>query len=208
MPVQVWRDPRRECVKSNLPWNPERSGTMKRTLLLSAAIVLFALVFFVGLCVAGESVTKPVKIMWTGTVYLVSVDAPTCSGEKYQYINTAKGVSTIFGEADYLSGYCGHVDVDSQNNVIFSGDGWGIVTAANGDQAHLLIHIVVNLTTHAFAQTEEFIGGTGRFEGVSGLTSSTGTSADAPDTFPYGFGVFDIPGTWQATTTGSITFGE
>ena len=177
---------------------------MKKTLLLSTAIVLFSLIFFAGVCVAGGAVTKPLKIMWTGTAYVVGLGSPYegCDGE-IRVVNTGTGVSTLSGQCEWFSVYCGTYDKEGN----FEGTGWGIVTAANGDKGYAEIEL--NLSARGeISQTETFIGGTGRFEGMSGNTSSTGTIT-GPGTFPYTAPVhaqlLDYPSNWQATSVGTYT---
>jgi len=175
---------------------------MKRTLFLSAAIVLSALVFFAGLCVAEGPVTKSLKTMWTGTAYVVGIGVigDPCDG-RVLVVNTATGVSTLTGQSEWFSEYCG--DFSGEN---FSGEGWGIFTAANGDKGFATITIEV--TGNDISQQETFIGGTGRFEGMTGDTTSTGTvigDGEFPDATVYPYLIIP-PSNWQATTTGSFTF--
>lgn len=181
---------------------------MKRTLLLSTPIVLFSLVFFAGLCVAGEPVTKSLKTMWTGTAYVVGIGfiGDQCDG-RVLVVNTGTGVSTLTGQSEWFSEYCG--DFSGENNENFSGEGWGIFTAANGDKGFATI--TITLTGKDIFQQETFIGGTGRFEGMTGDTTSTGTvigDGEFPPftsltVYPH---LLTPPSNWQATTTGSFTF--
>ena len=40
---------------------------MKRLFSITVVMLLFSVMFFVGVCVAGGPVTKPLKAKWTGT---------------------------------------------------------------------------------------------------------------------------------------------
>jgi len=183
-------------------------NAMKKTLLLSTATVLFSLIFFAGLCVAGGPVTKPIKTMWTGTAYVVGIGVigDQCDG-RVLVVNIATGVSTLTGQSQWFSEYCG--DFSGESNENFSGEGWGIFTAANGDKGFATITITLN--DKEFWQEETFIGGTGRFEGMTGDTTSAGTvigDGEFPPftsltVYPH---LLDAPSNWQATTTGSFTF--
>jgi hypothetical protein len=59
---------------------------------------------------------------------------------------------------------------------LFVEHGQYVHTAANGDQAYGTSEIVVNVVTGAMTFTAEATGGTGRFAGVSGEVSGTGTA--------------------------------
>jgi len=176
---------------------------MKKTLLLSTAVVVFSLIFFAGVCIAGGPVTKPVKIMWTGTAYGVGFGSPydDCNG-KLRFINIGTGVSTLSGAVQWFADYC-----VTPTSTGFIGAGWGIVTAANGDKAYAKISIETD--DGAISQTETLVGGTGRFEGMTGDSTSTGI-VTGYGTYTYDYDpsledalLLEAPTEWQATSTGT-----
>jgi hypothetical protein len=178
---------------------------MKRTLALTTVLFLFSTLFIVGVCAAGNQVTKPLTGEWTGTLYNVGVCPYDAS--RILTVNVGDGVASGLGSSKFLFVYC----VDSK----LTGYGWGIITTANGDKLHLSISnlsVVIpenpeNPTT--WSEEEEIVGGTGRFENASGGSLSQGTWTD---------GVAEFPGTsyppplllpargWVGTTIGEITF--
>jgi hypothetical protein len=175
-------------------------NTMKRLFVISTTVVLCSVFFFAVVCVAGE-VTKPAHVRWSGTAYIVGGN-PYCGSTQILVINTGEGLSSLSGKSTWLSAYCGAYT----SPTTFEGEGWGIMTVANGDKAYADIEITIE--SGQFTEIETFIDGTGRFEGMSGITTTTGSIIDAPETFPVGTypQVLENPANWEATSTGSLTF--
>jgi len=187
---------------------------MKKSFAITVVMLLSSAMFLVGVCVAGppeSTPTKPFVAQWTGTLYNVGVCVPDTS--KVLTINFGQGSATLLGPASFVFMYC----VDP---ITLSGEGWGIVTTANGDK---LFSKITNLavefgdpgTPTIWREDEEILGGTGRFENARGDSKSSGilTSAEG---FPVGFTVpppvllANPPDTgiqnWIGTTKGEIRF--
>jgi len=170
-------------------------------------------VFFVVVCEGADPVTKPFNAMWTGTVYVSERCADPnftspIQGPIFQTINVGKGVSTLSGKSDWFSVVCFYFT----SGTAMAGSGWGIVTAANGDMLHVRIQNTVDLSKDPpeWAETETTVGGTGRFEGATGIGESGGTWTLGTDPFPYGSGILpgllQSPQGWEGTTEGELTF--
>jgi hypothetical protein len=187
---------------------------MKKSFAITVVVLLSSAMFLVGVCVAGppeSTPTKPFVAQWTGTLYNVGVCVHDIS--KVLTVNFGQGSATVLGPASFVFMYC----VDP---ITLSGEGWGIVTTANGDK---LYSKITNLTVEfgnpgtptLWREDEEVLGGTGRFENARGDSKSTGilTSAEG---FPVGFTVpppmlLAIPPdtgiqNWIGTTTGELRF--
>lgn len=180
---------------------------MKRVFAITVVLFLSSAMFFVVLCGAGDLVTRPSKIMWTGIVYVLGPSA-ACPAGSVLSVNVGKGVSTLSGESDWFSGACLHpVSATS-----LAGSGWGILTASNGDRLHASTDLTVDLskTPVEWFETELFVGGTGRFEGATGGTDSHGTWTSGTDLFPSGSSIspllFQVPHGWVGTSEGEVTF--
>jgi hypothetical protein len=187
---------------------------MKKSFAITVVVLLSSAMFLVGVCVAGppeSTPTKPFVAQWTGTLYYVGVCVPDTS--KVMTVNFGQGSATVLGPASFVFMYC----VDP---ITLSGEGWGIVTTANGDK---LFSKITNLTVEfgdpgtppIWREDEEVLGGTGRFENARGDSISSGilTSAEG---FPVGFTVpppmllANPPDTgvrnWIGTTIGELRF--
>jgi hypothetical protein len=186
---------------------------MKKSFAITVVVLLSSAMILVGVCKGADPVTKPSKAIWTGTIYVSERCAdPNFTGPPsapiFQTINVGKGVSTLSGKSDWLSVICGYFTSETT----MAGSGWGIVTAANGDTLHVRIESTVDLSTvpPKWAETETVVGGTGRFEGATGISESEGTWTLGTDPFPYASGI--LPGLlrppqgWEGTTEGEITF--
>ena len=189
---------------------------MKRLFAISVVMLLYSAMFFVVVCTGADPVTKPLKAMWTGTLYI----SPNCadpgfqvpfpfSPPVFQVINVGKGVSTGSGESDWLSVICTYFT--SADLSTMAGSGWGLVTAANGDTIHAQVELTVDRSTDPprWTETETFVGGTGRFEGATGRSDSGGTWT-VTDPFPSVPGIppqlLKAPQGWVGTSIGEITF--
>ncbi len=140
---------------------------MKRLFAITVVVLLSSAIFFLVPCAAGDPVTKPVKITWTGILYSFT-SSESCPAGTFQSINIAKGLSTLYGESDWLGVYC----LRFASATSITGSGWGILTAANGDQVHALIDVTVDLSKNPveWSETEFIVGGTGKFEGATGTS--------------------------------------
>lgn len=184
---------------------------MKKSFAITVVVLLSSAMFLVGVCVAGppaSTPTKPFVGQWTGTLYNVGVCVPDIG--KVLTVNFGQGSATVLGPASFVFMYC----IDP---ITLSGEGWGIVTTANGDKLYSKItNLTVTLgTPTTWSEHEELLGGTGRFENVRGDTDSSGIWTTA-DGFPIGFTVpppvlLTIPPdtgvqNWIGTTIGELRF--
>ncbi|MBE0568305.1 MAG: hypothetical protein IH577_01330 [Deltaproteobacteria bacterium] len=195
---------------------------MKRLFSTTVVMLLSFAMFFVLVCEGADPMTKPFNAMWSGTLYVSERCADpiltgTPSAPIFQTINVGKGVSTLSGKSDWLSVICGYFT----SGTTMAGSGWGIMTAANGDTLHILIESTVDLSTvpPKWAETETVVGGTGRFEGATGISESEGTWTSGTNLFPCEPiaappyfqcitppRLFQPPQGWEGTTEGEITF--
>lgn len=162
---------------------------MKRIFAITAVMLLSTAMFFVVVCAGADSVTKSTKGTWSGIGY--NVGQGNCAPGLLQTMSIGKGVMTLTGESEWFSLGC--LDPATGNGL-----GTAVITAANGDVLYLMINIQLvpeTVDSGNWFQTEQIIGGTGRFEGSTGDGSSSGT---------YKFiGAIDV---WAGTNEGEITF--
>jgi hypothetical protein len=134
-------------------------------------------------------VERPFKGTWIGgsTFYFPS----TCPADKpLLAIATAKGIATLTGPGEYDSTYC----CNPTNGECV---GTGKITAANGDEIHLTLIHYFDPVSGDWNQIEEIIGGTGRFQGATGRSTSSGTSTMIPGT---------NTDTWEGKDEGVISY--
>jgi hypothetical protein len=186
---------------------------MKKSFTITVVVLLFSAMFLVGVCVAGDPVTKPFKAQWSGAYYAVGPCAdpdPNLPPRAFQVLNVGKGVATITGESEFVSVYC-----SAFTSATFAvSSGWMILTAANGDKLHLRIEGTLNLATGEWTETECTVGGTGRFKNASGYSESGGNiiTPTAPDLFPFDAdpaikpGLLAEPTYWVGKTNGYLTY--
>jgi len=176
-------------------------------------MLLSSAMFLVGVCVAGDPVTKPFKAKWSGADYFVGpcVDPdPNLPAGALQVLNIGKGVATITGESEFVSVSCSAFT--SATTAVNSG--WMILTAADGDKLHIRIEGTLNLATGEWTEEETVVGGTGRFKNATGYSESGGNiiTPTAPDLFPFDAnpaikpGLLAEPTYWVGKTDGYITY--
>lgn len=186
---------------------------MKRLCAITVFGLLSSAMFLVGVCVAGDPVTKPFKAQWSGTIYAMGpcVDPdPNLPLGALQVLNVGKGVATITGESEFISVGCSAL---SSATVTVS-SGWMILTAANGDKLHIRIEGTLNLATGEWTEEESIVGGTGRFKDATGYSESGGNiiTSTALDLFPFGAipaikpELPAAPTYWVGKTDGYITY--
>jgi hypothetical protein len=184
---------------------------MKRRFAITAVVLLCTAIFVGVVCAGSNPVTKPLKAMWTGTLYVLGpCTDPLFPVGAFQTINIGKGVSTLTGESDFIFGYCTFFDSATS----MAGSGWGIVTSAKGDAMYLSVEVTVDLgkTPPEWSETEFIVGGTGRFEGATGSSDSGGTWTVGSNPFPFGSSppipplLLQAPQPWVGTSEGEVTF--
>ncbi len=180
---------------------------MKRLFAMTVVTLLSTAMFFVVVCAAGGPVTIPSKASWTGIIYTLGASS-SCPVGSFQAINIGKGFTNFSGQSDWLAEYCVHFESDTS----MAGFGWGILTAANGDRLHASLELTVDLSKNPveWSETEVFVGGTGRFEGVTGTVDSHGTWTSGADPFPFGSSILPLlpqaPQGYVGTSEGEFTF--
>lgn len=187
---------------------------MKRLFSITLVMLLSSALFFVAVSAGGDLVTKPFKAKWTGIIYVTG----PCTDSSFppyavSIINVGKGVTTLAGESDWLSGYCAYPPDPINNPTYLVGSGWGIVTTSNGDTMNVSITVSTDLskTPPEWSETELILGGTGRFEGATGgINESFGTYTSGANLFAFSGGtkspVQAPPQGWVGTSEGEIEF--
>ena len=166
---------------------------MKKSFAITVVVLLSSAMFLVGVCVAGGPVTRTGTGKWSGMVY--NVGQGSCGPGEVFAINTGKGNMTLTGASEWFSLGC----LDFSD-----GTGWGtaVVTAADGDKIYLTFTSTLTPPDSAgsgtFTESEEIIGGTGRFEYAEGTSTTEGTYNLVGD--PIRINV------WSATNVFDITF--
>lgn len=191
---------------------------MKRSLTFSVTALLFSAMFLTVAAYSGDGgVTKSSTGMWSGTIYQVGYcDGSTATAPIIKSINIGKGVMSLTGKSDWFGVACSYCSVPSSTPPYYcdelSGSGWGIITAANGDQIHIsIISQTIDLTANppTWDEVEETVGGTGSFEGATGETNSHGVWTFKTDPFPVGSGydpgLLSPPQGWVGVNEGHIT---
>lgn len=93
-----------------------------------------------------------------------------------------RGVTSHLGKAEVYFSHCGYYILDESNPTYV--DGYGIMTAANGDQIFSTYY--GELTgPDAFVNYNTITGGTGRFENVTGAYTEYGTVAFTATGFDF-----------------------
>jgi hypothetical protein len=181
---------------------------MKRLFSITLAMLLSSAMFFVAVSAGGDSVTKPFNAKWTGIIYVTGFCTDTTFPPgAVQAINVGKGVTTLTGESDWISGYCFYQDTATS----MVGSGWGIITTPKGDTMHASVSVSADLSKNPveWRETEYTLGGTGRFVGATGTSESYGTWTSGTNLFPYGAGIppnLAQPQGWVGTTEGEVEF--
>ena len=166
---------------------------MKRLFAITSVMLLSSAMFFVVVCAAAD--TKPMSGVWSGKVFFFeSFEAPL-----YIIVN-GKGNATHLGNTDYFA-YL--VPNTSDKHPDYPLMGGAVDTAASGDALYLEIYFRDDPSAGTWEQIEEIVGGTGKFAGASGGTTSRGTYVVdmEPSIQPV------IPSlTWAGTSKGTIEY--
>jgi hypothetical protein len=166
---------------------------MKRLFAITSAMLLSTAMIFVVVCAAGD--TKPMRGVWSGKAFFFeSFEAPM-----YIIVN-GKGNATQLGKTDYFA-YLVPNDTDKHPDYYLRGG--AVDTAADGDALYLEIYFKDDPVSGTWEQIDEIVGGTGKFAGASGNTTSSGTYVIdmEPSILPY------IPSiTWAGTSKGWIRY--
>ena len=161
---------------------------MKRLFAITTVVVLCSALFSVVVYAGAE-----VQGSWSGKTYLTS---NPCDGGQ-QFLAIGKGHLNLIGAGTWVSFGC--------LSGIFTtpvGIGSAIITTATGDDLYLNIRITFTYTGDRIGtwhQDEITVGGTGRFKGAQGVSSSDG--------FFNWLTEPGEPGVWNGTNTeGQIEF--
>jgi hypothetical protein len=175
---------------------------MKKVIAIAAVATLWSGLVSVGICEAGPK-EMPSKGTWSGVIY----SAGLCPDGRPLLVNVASGFGTHTGASTYVSVSC-------LNYPSPTSEGWAIVTAANGDKLYLRIAAESDSSSGTWTETETTLGGTGRFEGASGLTISSGTflPPEGKDLFPWDTEeippLWEEPTFWEGTGVGTLIYDE
>ena len=163
---------------------------MKRLFAITAVMLLSSAIFFIAVGEAGGPSAMTLKGRWSGIGY--NVGQGNCPTGHVQGYVIAKGFMNLTGQSEWFSEGC-------TNLATFTSEGSAVVTTSDGDR--LFVEYAITMSppdatgAGTWSQNEDIIGGTGRFEGVTGSSSSGG---------PYQFiGTIDV---WSGTTEGEIYF--
>ncbi len=169
---------------------------MKRHLAITAVMLLCSALFFVVVCAGADlkgnsnssaAVPRPFKATWSGAGNFLPGDS-SCPGGAI-VITTAKGIATLTGASEFVGTYCCNLTTGHCT-------GTGVLTAANGDALYFSITHDFNPATGDFTESEDYTGGTGRFVGATGRSTTSGTATFMTPTS-------DV---WEGTTEGEILF--
>lgn len=135
-----------------------------------------------------EPVTRP----WNGTWSGVTTVNGNCANGGLLGVDSGTGQAEHMGSSTHLSTYC-------LDPVTLTGSGIGVETAANGDELYFRLTLQIIMTSASggiWMEAETVIGGTGRFAGATGSSTSSGTFT------------FTSPTTtvWEGTHTGTLTY--
>jgi hypothetical protein len=135
-----------------------------------------------------EPATRP----WNGTWSGVTTINGNCANGGLLGVDSGTGQAEHMGSSTHLSAYC-------LDPVTLTGSGIGVETAANGDELYFRLTLRITVTSAGggiWMEAETVIGGTGRFAGATGRSTSSGTFT------------FTSPTTtvWEGTHMGTLTY--
>jgi hypothetical protein len=143
---------------------------MKRLFSIALVMILSSIMFFTVVYAGEKEVVKPTRGTWSGVTSFIVPNTCPAGSQKIQ--SMGKGVMTLTGASEWVGApSC----LDLSTGIA---SGTAVIIAANGDAIYLTteIHFIFDLTGMAgtWLQDTEAYGGTGRFEGVGGMGSSSG----------------------------------
>lgn len=135
-----------------------------------------------------EPVTRPWNGTWSGVTTIIA----SCENGGLLGVDSGTGQAEHMGSSTHLSTYC-------LDPVTLTGSGIGVETAANGDELYFRLTLQITVTSASggiWMEAETVMGGTGRFSGATGSSTSSGTFT------------FTSPTTtvWEGTHTGTLTY--
>ncbi len=167
---------------------------MKRLFAITVVVLLSSAMFVVVDSARADmnenssaAVPRPFMGRWSGAGNFLPGDS-SCPGGAIA-IATAKGTLTLTGLSEFVGTYCCNFTTGHCT-------GTGVLTAANGDALYFTMTQDFNPATGDFTELEVFTGGTGRFVGATGTSTTSGTTTFMSPTS-------DV---WEASTEGEITF--
>lgn len=157
--------------------------------MVKAAVLAVALVAGTDHVYSDQRVTRP----WTGTWSGNGAVVGTCNdGAFLLMVDSGTGEADHMGSSSHLTAYC-------MDPVTWTGAGGGVETAANGDELHFQLTLQIIWTSASdgiWREVETVTGGTGRFVGATGSSTSSGTfTLTSPTTT-----------VWEGTHAGSLTY--
>lgn len=155
---------------------------------LVKATVVVALVAATDYGYSEQRVTRPWSGTWSGDTTFVG----TCGNGALLGIDSGTGYAEHMGNSTHVSTYC-------LDPVTWNGSGTGVETAANGDELYFQLTLQIIWTSASdgiWREAETMTGGTGRFVGATGSSTSSGTfTLTSPTTT-----------VWEGTHTGTLTY--
>lgn len=135
-----------------------------------------------------QRVTKRFNATWSGDTAIVG----SCENGFLLMLDVGPGYSTHMGKSTWSSTYC-------TDPVTWNGSGIGVATGADGDEIRfqITLHFIWNSSSGGnWTEEETAIGGTGRFAGATGSSTSSGTFTMTSATTAV----------WEGTTTGTYSY--
>jgi len=160
---------------------------MKRVFAITTVLVLCSALFFVVVSPAAEIHFDG---KWWGKSYVFF--HPDCPDETpFMFTSIGKGVTSLMGGVDWFGMVCISLVPGSPR----VGTGTAIVSKPNGDALYLLLSLTI-YDDGSWIESEEIVGGAGRFMGYTGTSNSNGFAELSPFTFT---------GDWRGTNEGDVT---
>jgi hypothetical protein len=160
---------------------------MKRLFAITTVLVLCSALFFV---VASPAAEIHFDGKWWGKSYVFY--HPACPvTTPLMFISIGKGVTSLMGGVNWLGMVC----INLEQNGSGAGTGTAIVSKPNGDALYLLLSLTLN-ADGSWTESEEIVGGAGRFMGITGSSDSNGFAELSPLT---------LTGDWKGTNEGNVT---
>lgn len=157
---------------------------MKRLFAITTVLVLCSALFFVVVSPAAEIHFDG---KWWGKSYVFY--HPACPATNpLMFISVGSGVTSLMGGVNWFGMVC-------LDTALTGGTGTAIISKPNGDALYLLLSLTLN-ADGSWTESEEIVGGAGKFMGYTGTSDSNGFAELNPLT---------LTGDWKGTNEGDVT---
>jgi hypothetical protein len=163
---------------------------MKRLFAITTVLVLCSALFFV---VASPAAEIHFDGKWYGKSYVFVYDGCPNS-TPLMFISIGGGVTSLMGGVNWFGMIC--IILDPSTGAGFGNNGTAIVSKPNGDALYLNILSLTLNPDGSWIQSEEIVGGAGKFMGYTGTSDSNGFAELNPLT---------LTGDWKGTNEGDVT---